>query len=249
MGQSQKRRRREGCSSAPRRMPGPKSKQAAVRMMCDEVAALDCPLHVEWWTSMLLGQLWELRVSFEPSWDEVDWALVLGGPLVEDIATHGGRGAKLILSAIERIDPGGLGLLSGELSDRAPEDLLPDWARGIGSATVVQATSVRSGPDEVAMFLESGGAGHEAHTFAAFVDYRLGGIAKHLGLVPPIKSLDYEMFRSGGSAVAPRALDPVDACERLHEAITRTDAIFGPPVGENFAGLRALALARAGSLR
>jgi hypothetical protein len=248
MGQSQKRHHRAGRGSVPRRAPGPKSKQAAVRMMCDEVGALDCPLHVECWTSSLLGQLWELRVKLESSWDEVDWALVLGGPIVEDIAAHGGRGAKLILSAIERIDPGGLGPLCGELSDRMREDLLPDWACEIGSATVVQATSVGSGLGEVTMFLESRGAGHEPHTIAVFVDHRRGGIAKHLGLLQPIESLDYQMLRSGSSAAASKPLDPVLACERLHDAITRTDATVGPPVGEDFAGLRALALARAGSL-
>jgi hypothetical protein len=125
--------------------------------MCDEVAALGCPLHVECWTSSLLGRLWERRVNLQPTWDSVDWALARGGPIVKDIAAHGGRGAKLILSAVQRLDPAGLGVLCGELAERLPDDLLPEWAGQIGSARVVRATSACSALDEEVMFLEAGG--------------------------------------------------------------------------------------------
>jgi hypothetical protein len=196
----------------------------------------------------MLGRLWELRVRIKPSWDGVDWALVLGEPIVKDIAAHGGRGAKMILSALERVESGGLGVLAGELSGRLPEDLLPDWAGEIGSARVVRATSACSVLDEQVMFLEARGDGHDAHSIAVFIDARLGGIAKHLGLVQALEHLEGEPIGSGSSAVVPRPLDPSLACERLRDAIMRTDASYGPPVGEKFADLRALALARAHSL-
>jgi hypothetical protein len=217
-------------------------------MMCDQVEALGCPLHVECWTSSLLGRLWELRVNLQPSSDGGDWALVRGGPIVKDIAAHGGRGAKLILSAVQRVDPDGLGVLCGELADRLPGDLLPDWAGQIGSASVVRATSARSPLDEEVMFLEAGGDGHEAHSIAVFIDHRLGGLAKHLGLIQAIEKFDGDVFGSGSSAVVPMPLNPIIACQRLRGAIMRTDASYGPPVGEKFADLRALALSRAHSL-
>jgi len=166
---------------------------------------------------------------------------------VDAIARNGGPGAKMALLAIDALEPGGLGRHAYGLARQMSGDALPGWIKLVGHADVLRAESAHS-PDGEVLFIEAHRGVDDIHTVAAYIDHRLGGAAKHLGLVRPIdQMLDLERQLDGGPSFVSELgpLDVGEACRRLVDAIEVTDGLVDPPVGERYAQLRALALTRA----
>jgi hypothetical protein len=195
----------------------------------------------EYFVSSLLGQLWERRGTAPPL-EGFDQDLILGAALAQDLAEHRGRGGRLVLHAIGRLAVDGLGALGAELA-RLVDEELPVWANDIGRSKVTSALCASVPGDGVAILLEVAGVGMVDHGVAIFIDERQAGIAKHLGLVlgkdqtPP----DFENELGGVP------IDIRDAAQRVLDAISVTDSQPDAPVGETFAQLRTIAIARAAS--
>ena len=114
------------------------------------------------------------------------------------------------------------------------------------TARVVRAFADCSPGDGEAFLLEVQPGHGTPHMVAVFVDARLGGIAKRLGLIRVINPLepDSQGPRTGGRGPHFRLVDHTLACDRVRAAIALTDAARRPEVEEDFVGHRALAIAR-----
>ena len=218
-------------------------RRTAVSRIARDAQSLTGVYETEYFVSSLLGQLWQQRASAPPL-EGFDLDLILAAGLVQELAGHGGRGGRLVLHAIGRLAPGGLGALAADLA-RETEDELPEWADEIGRSRVTSAVGATSPGDGVSLVLEVAGAGMIDHAVAIFIDERRGGIAKHLGLIYGERDRPSGLVPElGGGPV-----DVRDAAGQVLEAIAITDGRPAAPVGERFAELRTLALARAASAR
>jgi len=216
------------------------------RDACRDAAAMSKPLDLEWWASSLLGQFWE-RCAVELRDGRVVRAFQMATRFVDAIGRSGEPGAMVALLALDALEPGPLGRHAYKLALKLSGYSVPSWIQQVGHADVVQAVGAES-PDGDVLFIEARRGADDVHTIATYIDHRLGGAAKHLGLVRPIEELiaadvELEGVPSFRSELEPS--DPADACLRLVDAIEVTDAIAKPPVGDSFAALRALALTRA----
>jgi len=219
--------------------------ETAVRGLCREALELRSALDMECWISSLLGQIWEQRRAAPPV-DELDRTFALGASMMEQIARYGGPGARLALHAVACVDGGGLGVRCGQLADELARQRLPRWARERGSVLVRKALTATVPGDGALICLEASGGGRIPHTVTVFVDLRQGGIAKHVHLLQPLDVWARDAFGPGGALGARGVtLAPARACERVIQAIRRTDEHEDPILGEGFVELRALALGRA----
>jgi hypothetical protein len=224
-------------------------KRAATRQMCRKVATIDAPLHLEMWASWLLGMIWE-DCAVELSDGRIVRAFQGGMRNVDEIARVREPGAMMALLALDGLDQGPIGERAWELALRVSDYSLPTWIPWVGHADIARAM-VASSSDGDLLLIEAWRP-DESHTIGAYIDHRLGGIAKHLGLIRPIDYLlEHEWESDEGESFMHemRVVDPAWACRHLREAIELTDASLDPPVGERFAELRALALSRASILQ
>jgi hypothetical protein len=230
--------------------------------MCADAAtaAADSTLNLERWTSWLFGELWRRRGRVLDDSEE-SWELALGTPIIEDMAAVGGDDARIALSAIARFDRGELGAyafqLDCRLRDKDPDYELPEQVAGVGRPTITQAAVVPGDEDGEVLFVESQSGDEDPHTVTVFVDGRLGWIAKRIRLVVGLDTIREQARRErGGSPYRPTEydfsnpdpLDPALACGRLRDALLATDLLIWPPVADNYAELRRLALSRACAL-
>ena len=216
-------------------------RRRTVAVIARDAEALTSVYEAECFASSLLGLMWERRASAPPL-EGFDQDLVLGAALAQDLVEHGGRGGRLVLHAIGRLAGGGLGALGAELA-RQLEDELPGWADEIGRSTVTSAVCAVAPGDGVSIVLEVAGVGMVDHGVAVFIDLRRDGIAKHAGLVlgKDLRPQDLERDLGGGP------IDVRDAAQQVLDAVSVTDRRPGAPVGETFAQLRTLVIARASS--
>ncbi len=216
-------------------------RQSIAATVARQAASLTGVYEAEWFTSSLLGQLWDQRGSAPPI-EGVEPDLVLVGAIVDDLAEHGGAGARLVLHAIARLAGGELGARCVELANSVSAPL-PAWAADIGRSAVTSAQGTFAPGDGTAFVLEVRGAGMVDHAHAVFIDERHGGAAKQLGLLYGRAQRSAEV--DGDLGASPT--DVRDACRRTLEAIAITDGRPAAPVGETFSTLRTIALARARS--
>jgi hypothetical protein len=217
----------------------------AVRGLCREALELRSALDMECWISSLLGQIWEQRRAAPPI-EDLDRTFALGASMMEQIARYGGPGARLTLHAVACVDLGGLGVRCGQLAQELSRQRLPRWARQCGSVTVSGSMVATVPGDGELIFVQASGGGRIAHTVSVFVDLQQGQIAKHIALLQPIGVWADEAFGPDGALPAEGIqVPPARACERVLEAIRRTDEHEDPVLGEGFVELRAVALARA----
>jgi hypothetical protein len=97
------------------------------------------------------------------------------------------------------------------------------------------------------VFLEARHADGEVHAVGVLIDNNLGGMAKDVLLADSIEGVS-EVMRSHPDkrgALMLERLEPGVAAGRIHAAIDLTDMTLDPPVAEDYARLRALALIRA----
>jgi hypothetical protein len=173
----------------------------------------------------------------------VGWELALGRPIADRFAALGGPNARTALETLARLDRGEFGAYAFELACELSQHELPEHFHDVCRAPVVQAFASSEEGGGEAIFLET----RERHTVAAFIDERLGGIAKRLHIVA---NLDTWVPTPGRASPPPdlRCVAVGPACRRLREAMLRTDLYLAPPVGTGYARMRALAFSRACSV-
>jgi hypothetical protein len=230
----------------PRYAAPPDRDQAAfARKLVRDVAQVEDPLTLERWASSLLGRMWE-RTRRDRLRSKQDPGFALGIAMIEAIGLAGGRGAKMALHAIAQLDDGSVGWHAEEWSEHIKAEL-PEWITEIGQAKLVRAASVCRPCDGEMIFIEALQPAIGLHTLAVFVDDTRGGMAKHLGLIQPLDSLDPTMLEfvdDHGRAAKLAPVELVFACGRIRDAITQTDRTLEMTMPEEYADLRALALTR-----
>jgi hypothetical protein len=236
-------------SSRPRRA-GAGTPQRSARQICREAAALDGALEAELWASALLGVLWRQRFVLPSEEASGDQALALGGPLIDAIARAGGPGAAIALAVIQHVDDGELGMRAGELVRELPDAMpRPAWLAGLGEVEVERAAVMRERvfDDGFTVFIEARHPDGERHAVGVYVDNNLGGIAKDILLADAIERVE-QVMQANPDPDGELRLEPIEpsaAAGHVHAAIELTDMTLEPPVGEDFASLRAFALMRA----
>ncbi len=239
------RARREASSDPLRRV---------AKTICREAAELEDALDGELWASALLGSWWPRRHDrFDADDEGVD--LEIGGPLVAEVARLGGPGAMAALSAIGELSDGELGVraLSHVATLLAAGVPRPTWGEAIGEAHVLRTAVMREDifDDGITIFVEATHDDGEPHAIGVYIDHNLGMIAKDILLADSIDRVEELMSSSNPDEQVPLRLEPIgqpEACARIHDAMAMTDMTLDPPVGDDYASLRALALLRADEL-
>lgn len=209
--------------------------------MSQDAAQLAGPLELEWWASCLLGQLWELRHRVE--YDD-GWPVLLGAPIVHDIASVGGTGAKLALLGLARIDPTMLGVICADLAGELAAPV-PDWIDQVGQAKVVQAAWHRRPSEGEVILLGLDRLGKPCHSIVVFIDEWQDGLAKKLAVMRPFEDA-LRSFNPPEPRSTPLVLQPTEpsfVCRRIESAMRLTDESPFPRLGDQYPGGRALALA------
>lgn len=224
----------------------------AASTICREAEQLDSPLDAELWASALLGSWWPPRL--EVLADEGDADLEVGGPLVSEIARLGGPGGLAALLALGEVSESELGVLAlGHAGNLLATGVTrPAWGQAILEAQVLRTAVLREDifDDGLTIFIEATHGDGERHAIGVYIDHNLGVMAKDILLADSIDRVA-EFLTASPDEQAVLRLDPIDpgeACARIHAAMELTDVTLDPPVGEDYARLRALALLRADEL-
>lgn len=240
MSKSRTRRVRPAERLAP---PANRDQAAFARELCDRVEHFDDPLSVERWASSLLGRTWERgRCQDECGRDP---GFELGAAIVEAIADAGGRGAKLALLAIAALDDHELNEHAASWAAELEDEPAPDWFAKVGEANVIRSCVIYSPCEAEVIFIEADQPSFGLHSICVYVDNRWKGSAKHIELVKDLDSIAADIAAESPVARDLITVEPELACERIRWAIWETDGWPGIDVGQNYADLRALALARA----
>jgi hypothetical protein len=222
---------------------------AIARRIVREVTGLADPLEVELWASHMLGTMWEQRTGL-PLDESEDYALVYGRPLMEAVARTGAPGARTALAAIAAVDDGELGGLARGLADGLPMlESEPSWLPCVGETAVTSAAVMRDDvfDDGFTVFLEARHATGDAHAVGVYIDNNLGVMAKDILLADSIDRVA-EIMRgnpSEGGELRLDRIEPAAAAAEIHAAMELTEMTLDPPVSEEYAALRALAMLRA----
>jgi hypothetical protein len=216
-------------------------RRALARKIATAAATVDSAFDLERVISGVLGGVWRRRNAPYPGDLPSDWEMALV-TLVEEQLRLGGRGSRIALEAIGRLDRGDLGELARMRAAQVGAFALPPWLADVGRAPVVAARSSEVRGEAAAVFLHVGGV--PPHTISAFIDLSRGAIAKHLWLSGDV-DLDWPgPWADRGPSLRLRPVDLMLACERVRTAIERTDMVARVPVGKDYASVRALVLSR-----
>lgn len=216
---------------------------AEARRLCRRVAEITDPFTLEAWASSFLGRLWEQRDHAD---HDDGWAFFLGGPVAEDIAEVGGRGAKAALMALARLDPTVFGFMCRELAGQLADVALPHWFAQVGDITVSRAVTAGSIDEtEDGDVIVLGARRRRAEMYSLAIGLEPGGMATCLITTWPF---DVALERFGQQAEARghpdafREIEPAVACRRALQAMRQTDASPGADLHEFYGKVRALAL-------
>ena len=242
-------RRERNTSRDSGRAAGPRKIATSITRQALDLAG---PLDAELWGSSLLGVFWTQRHAFVSNAAGPTYSLAYGGPLIEAIDQIGGAGARLALSVIQAVDGGELGLRAGELAggvSNTPGEALPGWAAELGHAVITDAAVLREDifDDDCTVFLEAHHPCGEVHAVGVLINNNLGGMAEDILLADSIDRVK-EIIRDHpppDGEVKLERISPGVAAGRIHAALELTDMTWDPPVSDDFADLRALALMRA----
>jgi hypothetical protein len=231
---------------AAKRLTAPPTRDQAeyARTLCENVAAIEDPLTLERWASSFLGRTWE-RGRRHHGEMEQDHGFALGAAIVEAIADVGGPGAAAALLAISQLSDDCVGEHAASWAKQIEDSSVPDWVAKVGQANVIRALVAHSPCESEVVFIEADQPGFGLHTVVVYIDDQWGGIAKHVALLRPVDSIrasfEAELTGRGGLIQA----EPELACRRILHAIWLTDERPGLTVGDTYADLRGIAVARA----
>ncbi len=178
--------------------------------------------------------------------------LRLGEPLIAAVAGLGGDAARTALSVISIVDDGELGRRAGELAESlngVVAGAAPVWFSDVGEAEITDAAVMREDvyDDASTVFLEARHRDGATHAIGVQIDNNLGLIARDILLADSIDRVA-EVMREHpqlDGALALERIAPGVAAGRIDAAIELTDITLDPPVSEEYAPLRAMALLRA----
>jgi hypothetical protein len=198
-----------------------------------------------------LGVFWDQRYTLPLAQAaSPDYSLILGEPLIEAVAGIGGVGARTALSIIERVDDGELGLRAAKLAascDAGHE--MPAWVEAVGEAEITGAAVMYEDvfDDASNVFLEAVHPGGETHAVGVLIDNNLGAMAKDVLLADSIDRVAEVMRKHPrkDGALRLERIEPGVAAGRIHAALELTDMTLDPPVSDDYARLRSMALLRA----
>jgi hypothetical protein len=234
------RQRREGSADPLRR---------AARTLTGEAATLATALDAELWASALLGTWWPPDPFAEQSAD-----LTIGAPLVEEIARIADGGAVAALRAIGELTETELGPIALRHAE-ALEALgvsEPAWARAIEEAEILGTAILCEDvfDDGVTVLIEARHADGDPHAIGIYIDHNLGGMAQHILIADSIAAVEASVARNPDDEAAIRIerIAAAEASTRVHDAMELTDMTLDPPVSEDYAPLRAVAMLRADEL-
>ena len=180
----------------------------------------------------------------------------IGEPLVVALARVGGPGAMAALVALGEVCESQLGLRARDAGDRLMANGVawPEWGDAIVEAEILRTAVMRERifDDGVTIFIEARhGEGDEGrHAIGVYIDHNLGVMAKDIVFADSIDQVE-QSFATAPPHIGELVLEPIDPVEagaRIHAAMELTDMTIGPPVGEDYAALRALAILRADEL-
>jgi hypothetical protein len=220
--------------------------------MIREAKEMTGPLDAELWGSSMLGLFWSARDTLSLAEVGSDPAVTFGAPLIEAMARIGGAEARMALAVIETMDGGELGLHAGKIRAALPEDpdeVVPAWVGELGEAVITDAAVMYEDvfDDACTVFIEARHPNGETHAIGVLIDNNLGEMAMDVLLAESI-DLVAEVVREHPPPEGDVKLEriaPGVAAGRIHAAIELTDMTWDPPVSEDYADLRALALRRA----
>lgn len=220
-----------------------------VRRIVREVEGLTGPLDVEVWGSHMLGAMWEQRTGL-PLDESENYALIYGRPVVEALARTDAPGARTALTAIGEVDDGELGGVARGLANGRPRrESEPSWLPCVGEATITSAAVMREDvfDDGFTVFLEARHATGDIHAVGVYIDNNLGMMAKDILLADSIDRVAEALREnpSDGGELRLELVEPADAAAQIHAAMGLTELTWDPPVSEEYAALRALAILRA----
>jgi hypothetical protein len=225
--------------------------EAIARRIAREAKELTGALDAELWASQLLGAFWDQRTSLALH-ESSDHALIYGAPLVEAVGRLDAPGARTALLVIAAVDDGELGGLARELAQRMPDpggEPPASWLAGVGEAEITGAAVMREDvfDDGFTMFLEARHPTGQIHALGVLIDNNLGVMAKDLLLADSIDRVGQVMDRNPRDDGALRLdrVDPARAAAEIRAAMDLTEMTLDPPVAEDYASLRALAMLRA----
>jgi hypothetical protein len=242
-------RRERDAAGRSGRAPVPK---AVARRIVREAQELTSALDAELWASELLGMLWSHRYSL-PLGDAAspNYALLLGEPLVAAVASLGGDGARTALSVISIVDDGELGRRADELVkslNGGVGGVAPVWLSDVGEAEITDAAVMREDvfDDASTVFLEARHPDGAMHAIGVQIDNNLGLRARDILLADSIDRVAGVMLKhpQADGALTLERIAPGRAAGRIDAAIELTDMTLDPPVAEEYAPLRAMALLR-----
>jgi hypothetical protein len=236
---------------AARRSSAGTTPTAIARRIVRQAEGLTGALDAELWASELLGAFWNQRTNL-PLNESSDYALIYGGPLVEAVARLGGPGARIALRIIGAVDDAELGGLARELAGHMPDhgpEPPPSWLAGVGETEITGAAVMREGvfDDGFTIFLEACHPTGEKHAVGVYIDNNLGLMAKDILVADSIDRVAEVMRRrpSDDGELRLEQIDPAVAGAEIHAAMDLTEMTLVPPVSDDYAGLRALAMLRA----
>jgi hypothetical protein len=235
---------------AARRSGAPAGPESVACRIVHEANELTSALDAELWASQLLGVFWNQRYTLPlEEAASPDYSLILGEPLIEAVARLGGEGARTALSAIAIVDDGELGARGVELAQKLElEKAAPSWLGDVGEAEITGAAVMREDlfDDASTVFLEARHPSGETHAIGVLIDNNLGHMAKDILLADSIDRVAEVMGkhpRSDGELTLER-IAPGVAVGRIDAAIELTEMTLDPPVSDDYARLRGLAMLR-----
>jgi hypothetical protein len=235
---------------AARRSGPPAGPESVARRIIREANELTSALDAELWASQLLGVFWNQRYTL-PLEDAAspDYSLILGEPLIEAVARLGGDGAQTALSAIGIVDDSELGIRAGELAQKMqPEEAAPSWLGDVGEAGITGAAVMREDvfDDASTVFLEARHPSGETQAIGVLIDNNLGRMAKDILLADSIDRVADVMRKHprGDGELTLEPIAPGVAAGRIYAALELTEMTLDPPVSDDYARLRALAMLR-----
>ena len=241
---------------AARRAGTPPGPDSVARRIVREALELTSPLDAELWASHLLGVFWDQRYTLPlEEAASPDYSLILGEPLIEGVAKLGREGARTALSIISDVDDGELGMRAGELAEQLHADsgdAAPSWLAEVGEAEIIGAAVMREDvfDDASTVFVEARHTSGETHAVGVLIDNNLGEMAKDILLADSIDRVAEVMRKHprGDGELTLERIAPGVAAGRIAAAIELTEMTLDPPVSDDYARLRALAMLRAGEV-